>query len=162
MFALKRLSSVLPKMTSSIVGRTISWTGAAATNTIDLTFISPEGKSTTVKARIGDTVLQTAETYKLPICGDCHGSGLPRAVQRTEGWKEETFGEGPSCCFCHVVPSRELSEVLPKPEKDEESFIKKIPIGKTDRSRLACQIKVTEKMNGGVFFIPHHVPNELL
>lgn len=39
------------------------------TNSIDLTFISAEGKSTTVKARIGDTVLETAEAYDLPICG---------------------------------------------------------------------------------------------
>ena len=39
------------------------------TNSIDLTFVSPEGKSTTVKARIGDTVLETAEAYDLPLCG---------------------------------------------------------------------------------------------
>ncbi|KAK8801811.1 hypothetical protein WA538_005647 [Blastocystis sp. DL] len=162
MFALKRLCSSVPKTMTSTLGRSISWTGAAATNTIDLTFISPEGKSTTVKARIGDTVLETAEAYNLPLCGDCHGAGLPRAVQRTKGWKEETFGEGPSCSFCHVVPSIELSKVLPAPEENEKVFIEKVPIGKTERSRLACQVKVTKEMEGGVFFIPHHVPNELL
>lgn len=73
---------------------------------IDITFITPEGESKPVKARIGDTLLETAEAYKLPLCGaflvacvvifvgDCHGNGLPRAVKRTEGWTEETFGEG--------------------------------------------------------------------
>lgn len=38
-------------------------------NSIDLTFISPEGESKTIKARIGDTVLETAKAYNLPVCG---------------------------------------------------------------------------------------------
>lgn len=101
---------------SVVAARFISWTGKAADNTvgdvisfhcsIDITFITPEGESKPVKARIGDTLLETAEAYKLPLCGaflvacvvifvgDCHGNGLPRAVKRTEGWTEETFGEG--------------------------------------------------------------------
>ncbi|CBK19624.2 uncharacterized protein [Blastocystis hominis] len=162
MFALRKLCTSVPKATYACIGRSISWTSAVAENTIDLTFITPKGESKTVKARIGDTVLDTAEAYGLPICGDCHGAGLPRAVKRTENWTEETFGEGPSCAFCHVVPSLELSKVLEKPTAQELEFIEKIPIGKTPRSRLACQVPVTKEMNGGVFFIPHHVPNELL
>lgn len=38
-------------------------------SSIDLTFITPEGESKTVKARIGDTVLETAKSYNLPVCG---------------------------------------------------------------------------------------------
>ncbi|KAK8832415.1 hypothetical protein WA577_002890 [Blastocystis sp. JDR] len=162
MLALRRLTPCVSKATNAVAARFISWSGKTADNTIDITFITPEGESKPVKARIGDTLLETAEAYKLPLCGDCHGNGLPRAVKRTEGWTEETFGEGPSCSFCHVVLSRELSEVVPKPCAEEETFIEKIPIGKTERSRLACQISVTKEMNGGVVFIPHHVPNELL
>lgn len=70
---------------------------------------------------------------------------------------------GPSCAFCHVVPSLELSKVLEKPTAQELEFIEKVPIGKTPRfvlewfliasSRLACQVPVTKEMNGGVFFV---------
>ena len=70
---------------------------------------------------------------------------------------------GPSCSFCHVVPSIELSKVLPAPEENEKVFIEKVPIGKTERcvlcfaftfsSHLACQVKVTKEMEGGVFFV---------
>ena len=162
MFALKRICTSVPKTVSTCIGRSISWTSAAVENTIDLTFITPKGESRTVKARIGDTVLETAEAYGLPLCGDCHGAGLPRTVKRTDNWTEETFGEGPACSFCHVVPSIELSPLLEKPTPEEQEFIEKVPIGKTSRSRLACQIPVTKEMNGGIFFIPHHVPNELL
>lgn len=38
-------------------------------NSIDLTFITPKGESKTVKARIGDSVLETAQVNNLPICG---------------------------------------------------------------------------------------------
>ena len=162
MLALRKLAVCVPKATGAAAARFISWTGKAADNTIDITFITPEGESKPVKARIGDTLLETAEAYKLPLCGDCHGNGLPRAVKRTEGWTEETFGEGPSCSFCHVVLSRELYEVVPKPCPEEQTFIDKVPIGKNERSRLACQINVTKEMDGGVVFVPHHVPNELL
>ena len=43
---------------------------------------------------------------------------------------------GPSCSFCQVVPSIELSKVLPDPEENEKVFIEKVPIGKTERFAL--------------------------
>ena len=84
------------------------------------------------------------------------------AVKRTENWTEETFGEGPSCNFCHVVLSRELNEIVPKAKPEEQAWIEKVPIGKCDRSPISRQITVTKEMDGGAIYIPHHVPNELL
>ena len=49
--------------------RTRNCSGMNIISSIDLTFITPEGESKTVKARIGDTVLDTAKSYNLPVCG---------------------------------------------------------------------------------------------
>ena len=80
---------------------------------VPVTFIDPDGHRWTVAATVGDTILQTAEKYDIPLVGECGGGGWPR----------ENYGEGPMCRSCMVyVDNTHIARALPM-EGDEERIL---------------------------------------
>jgi ferredoxin len=116
---------------------------------ITLRFIDWYGQETVVdKARVGESILDTAQRFWLPIPGKCdHGDGL---VGDTND-----FGEGASCKFCHVYIDRGFVHKLPKPLV-EEDIVREYFEDFQDNSRAACQIKLTPEMDGMLIGMPSY------
>jgi len=132
-------------------------------NSIRITFVDREGNRATVRARTGKTLLQAANLYNVDLEGSCHGGGGPPEVQRTPAWLETTYGEGPTCFYCHVQIPSTFHHLLPPQLKSE---IK----GLTDTweeevnmtSRIACLITLEQKHDGMVVFVPDAPPVNVL
>ncbi len=58
-----------------------------------------------------------------------------------------------SCSTCHVVVAQQDFERLPPPSEDEEDMLD-LAAGLTATSRLGCQIKVTEELDGLTVTVP--------
>ena len=80
---------------------------------VPVTFIDSDGHRWTVSATVGDTILQTADRYDIPLLGECGGGGWPR----------DNYGEGPMCRSCMVyVDNAHVARALPQ-EGDEERIL---------------------------------------
>ncbi|MBI2384271.1 MAG: 2Fe-2S iron-sulfur cluster binding domain-containing protein [Gammaproteobacteria bacterium] len=99
-----------------------------------IVFIQHTGESQTVEARPGQSVMEAATANMVRgIIGECGGSC--------------------SCATCHVYVDRDWFERLPAADTMElgmlEGAVEPGPL-----SRLSCQIKVTEDLDGLVARIP--------
>ena len=66
-----------------------------------------------------------------------------------------------ACATCHVIVDPAWFDRLPDPSEDEEDMLDlAYDIRKT--SRLGCQIKLTEELDGLVVRLPKDVRNMLL
>jgi 2Fe-2S ferredoxin len=93
-----------------------------------ITFIDPDGVSHTVEAEIGATVMETAMRNDVPgIIASCGGSC--------------------ACATCHVhVDEAWMALVGERSPEEEDMLDSAIDVGPT--SRLSCQIKVVEELDG--------------
>jgi 2Fe-2S ferredoxin len=99
-----------------------------------ITFIQHDGSSQTVDATVGYTVMETAKYNDVPgIEAECGGSC--------------------SCATCHVYISEEWREKV-GPPNDVEADMLDLAFDVRDESRLSCQIKVTEELDGLVVKVP--------
>lgn len=93
-----------------------------------ITYIDQEGAARTVEAEVGATVMETAVQNDVPgILAVCGGSC--------------------SCATCHVYVAEEWYEKLGGPGLDEADMLDTAHDLK-ETSRLSCQIKVTEQLDG--------------
>jgi ferredoxin len=112
--------------------------------TINLTFINPDDSQTTVSARIGESLLQTAHRTGIEIEGACEGVC--------------------ACSTCHVILTQDLyDKLLDETEdghlsEDEEDMLD-MAFGLTHTSRLGCQIAIGEGMEGCVITLPKATRN---
>ena len=100
-----------------------------------MTFIKPDGTRIDVDAPNGLSVLEIAHenSDKLFLEGACEGSL--------------------ACSTCHVIVESDWFELLATPTEDEEDMLDlATSVGRT--SRLACQILLTEALNGIEVRIP--------
>lgn len=58
-----------------------------------------------------------------------------------------------ACSTCHVIVGAQWSERLPKPSEPESDMLD-LTYGVTPTSRLACQIVLTESLDGLVVTLP--------
>jgi 2Fe-2S ferredoxin len=98
-----------------------------------ITFIDGTGKRTEVEAPVGLSVLEVAHKYGLDLEGACEGSL--------------------ACSTCHVVVADEWFDKLKEASEEEEDMLD-LAFGLTHTSRLGCQIKITEDLDGLVVTIP--------
>jgi len=96
-------------------------------------------------AKIGENLLRLAQRHDIPLEGACEGVC--------------------ACSTCHVILADEsfYEELLMDdddtdvtgnaPSEDEEDMLD-MAFGLTATSRLGCQVKVTENMEGRVFVLP--------
>ena len=102
-------------------------------NSVNITFVLPNGEKLDLKAPIGISILELAHKNKLPLEGACEGSL--------------------ACSTCHVIFESEHFNKLKSPSEEEEDMLD-LAFGLTKTSRLGCQIIVDSSLDGAVIRIP--------
>jgi 2Fe-2S ferredoxin len=101
---------------------------------VKITFIDHMGKARTVDAEIGSTVMETAIKNAIPgIEAECGGAC--------------------ACATCHVYVGEAWRAKTGEPSPMEEDMLD-FGYDVRSNSRLSCQIKVTEELNGLVVTVP--------
>lgn len=99
-----------------------------------ITFIEPGGKSHTVDGQNGQTVMEVALKNDIPgIPGECGGAC--------------------SCATCHVYVDEAWTKKVGKADEAEEDMLD-FAFGVRDNSRLSCQIRVSDELDGLTVQIP--------
>lgn len=99
-----------------------------------ITFIQSDGTSQIVDAEVGLTVMEAAKKALVPgIEAECGGAC--------------------ACATCHVYVDDAWMEKVGKPSEMEEDMLD-FAFDVRDNSRLSCQIKVTDKLDGLVVRVP--------
>ena len=99
-----------------------------------ITFVQPDGKSQTVTAEAGMTVMETAKKNLIDgIEAECGGAC--------------------ACATCHVYVDAAWVEKVGKPADMEEDMLD-FAFDVRDESRLSCQIKVTAALDGLIVKVP--------
>lgn len=93
-----------------------------------ITYIGTDGTARTVEAKTGSTVMEAAVRHGVPgIDADCGG--------------------GAACGTCHVHVDEAWRVLTGQPEAMEQAMID-FASDPSPGSRLSCQIKVTEALDG--------------
>lgn len=101
---------------------------------IRVTFISADGKERRdVTATPGTRLLEVGQNDGQPLEGTCEGQM--------------------ACSTCHVIVAPEDFGRLPPPREEEEDMLD-LAFGATRTSRLACQILLTDALDGLTVRIP--------
>lgn len=99
-----------------------------------VTFIKPDGSQQTVDAEVGKSVMEVATGNMIPgIIGDCGGCM--------------------TCSTCHCYVDEAWFERLP-PAAPEEKDMVECALDPGPTSRLGCQIKMTDELDGLVVRVP--------
>jgi len=106
-----------------------------------MVFIERDGKRKEVEAPLGLSLLEIAHRNKVDLEGSCEGSL--------------------SCSTCHVIVEPEWYDLLPEAREDEEDMLD-LAFGLTETSRLGCQIRITEELDGLTVRLPPGSRNLLL
>ena len=99
-----------------------------------ITFIDPAGASQTVDAEIGATVMETA-------------------IRNGVAGIEAECGGACACATCHVYVDEAWREKTGEPSPMEEDMLD-FGYDVRENSRLSCQIKVTDALDGLVVSVP--------
>jgi 2Fe-2S ferredoxin len=101
---------------------------------VQITYIDPSGTSRTVEAEVGATVMETAIKNDVPgIEAECGGAC--------------------ACATCHVYIEDAWREKVGGPSPMEEDMLD-FGYDVRENSRLSCQIKVTESLDGLTVRVP--------
>ena len=93
-----------------------------------ITFIDSKGTSRVVEAEVGSTVMETAIRHKVPeIVAECGGAC--------------------ACATCHVYVDEAWREKVGPPSPMEEDMLD-FGFDVRPNSRLSCQIKVSDELDG--------------
>ena len=106
-----------------------------------MTFIERDGTQREVDAPLGLSVLEIAHRNKIDIEGACEGSL--------------------ACSTCHVIVDLEWYDLLEEATEDEEDMLD-LAFGLTHTSRLGCQIKITEELDGLTVTLPTATRNMMV
>lgn len=94
---------------------------------VKVTFVTAQDQRIEAEAAAGTRLLEVGQNAGLPLEGTCEGQM--------------------ACSTCHVVVSPEWFARLPDASEDEEDMLD-LAAGVTRTSRLACQITLTEALDG--------------
>lgn len=100
-----------------------------------------DGNVKEVDAPLGLSVLEIAHKNQIPLEGACEGSL--------------------ACSTCHVIVDNEFYERLPQASEEEEDMLD-LAFGLTHTSRLGCQIKITEALDGLIVSLPSATRNMMV
>ncbi len=101
---------------------------------VKITFVQPDGSSQTVEATVGHTVMEAAKLNNI--------AGI-----------EAECGGACACATCHVYVDESWRPKTGKPSDMEEDMLD-FAFDVHDNSRLSCQIKVSDALDGLVVRIP--------
>ncbi|KAF0105143.1 MAG: ferredoxin [Rhodospirillaceae bacterium] len=106
-----------------------------------MTFVLRDGTRKEVDAPLGLSVLEIAHRNDVDIEGACEGSL--------------------ACSTCHVVVENIWFEKLAPASDDEEDMLD-LAFGLTHTSRLGCQIRMTDALDGLVVKLPAATRNMMV
>ncbi|WP_457580544.1 2Fe-2S iron-sulfur cluster-binding protein [Ensifer canadensis] len=99
-----------------------------------IVFVDAEGKTTEVVAEIGQSVMSAAVQNGIDaIAAECGGSC--------------------ACGTCHCYIDTAWGDKLPSPDYQEQDMLDCV-INPEERSRLSCQITVSDALDGLVVHLP--------
>jgi 2Fe-2S ferredoxin len=101
---------------------------------VKITFIDHEGTTRTVEGEVGSTVMETAIKHGVPgIEAECGGAC--------------------ACSTCHVYVTDEWRDRVGEPSPMEEDMLD-FAYNVQPNSRLSCQIRVSEELDGLIVRTP--------
>ena len=100
---------------------------------VKVTFINGNDERVTAEGNAGDQLLRLAQAAGMPLEGTCEGQM--------------------ACSTCHVIVTRDWFSQLPPATEDEEDLLD-LAAGVRPTSRLACQIELTDALDGLEVRIP--------
>jgi 2Fe-2S ferredoxin len=103
-----------------------------------MTFLHNDGSRLEVDAAIGLSILEVAREHDINIEGACEGSL--------------------ACATCHVIVEPDQFDLLPEISEDEEDMLD-LAFDLTRTSRLGCQIRITEALDGLTVTLPVDTPS---
>ena len=99
-----------------------------------MVFVSADGSTRMeVEAPVGLSVLEIAHRNDIDVEGACEGSL--------------------ACSTCHVIVDPDWYDQLDEPTEEEEDMLD-LAFGLTRTSRLGCQIRMTEELDGLTVTLP--------
>jgi 2Fe-2S ferredoxin len=99
-----------------------------------VTFVQRDGTPSEVSAAVGDSVMETAIDNDIEgIVAECGGAC--------------------SCATCHVYVENDWLDKLPPPDSLEDGMLDCV-IDRRPNSRLSCQIRVSDEIDGIVVRVP--------
>jgi len=100
-----------------------------------ITYVDADGTEHAVAAKVGVSLMENAIANNIDgIEAECGGSCM--------------------CATCHCFIEGEWGAKLPAMESEEDEMLGFAAEERRDSSRLSCQIKVTEDMDGMVVHLP--------
>ena len=106
-----------------------------------MVFVEQGGARREVDAPLGLSVLEIAHKHGVDIEGACEGSL--------------------ACSTCHVIVDQAWFGKLATPTEDEEDMLD-LAFGLTHTSRLGCQIRMSEALDGLVVKLPAATRNMMV
>ena len=95
---------------------------------MQVTFVEQDGTEIKAEAEAGLSLMEVAINNMVPgIDAECGGAC--------------------ACATCHVYVEQEWLDMLPPPDSNEQPMLE-FASDVTERSRLSCQIKLTEALDG--------------
>lgn len=101
--------------------------------TVCITYVDNSGKEIVANAEVGKNLLDVAHDNNIELEGACGGEL--------------------ACATCHLVFEEEIYNTLDEKDPEEDDMLD-LAFELTDTSRLGCQIKVREDMEGMKVTIP--------
>jgi ferredoxin, 2Fe-2S len=102
-------------------------------------YIGSDGREYAVDAAVGDTVMAAAVRNGVPgIVAECGGNA--------------------SCATCHVWIGEAFAALTGEPGEMEEDLLDMAVSDRRATSRLACQVRVTESLDGLTVQVPPDQP----
>lgn len=102
--------------------------GRKPAQTVNLLVIDRDGNERVVPGEVGVSIMETLKEHGcdelVALCGGCC-----------------------SCATCHVYVDRSFADVIPRISADENELLDGSG-QRRENSRLSCQVKLTEDMNG--------------
>jgi ferredoxin, 2Fe-2S len=100
-----------------------------------ITFIDHQGNKKVIDIPSGGSLMEAADGEGVPgILADCGGAM--------------------ACATCHVYVDDNWYDKLPKITEDEQGMIDSLSINPNEKSRLSCQIEVTDELDGFIVTTP--------
>lgn len=103
-----------------------------------ITFVLKDNSEKTIDAPVGLSLLEVAHKNDIDLEGACEGSL--------------------ACSTCHVIVDEKFFNELPEATEEEEDMLD-VAFGLTHTSRLGCQIKITEDLEGLKVKLPQATRN---
>ena len=96
-------------------------------------FINKDKTEKKVEAKVGQTLLDVIKENNIDLIGACDGAC--------------------ACGTCHIYIDEETLKKIEPANEDEENVLD-VVFNIKSNSRLACQVKVVEEMEGAIIEIP--------